>query len=274
MLAGIIGGTGRMGKLFVPVFERAGYDVIVSGRSTELSARDLAGRCDLVIVSVPIRDTVRVIDGIAPVMSKEQLLCDFTSLKVKPVGAMLASKAMVIGLHPMFGPTVQTLRHQTIIVCPARTDEAHLHDLLSVFRGEGAECTITTPEQHDRMMAVVQGLTHFVTLCMADSVRRLGIDIEKTVAFTSPVYQIELSLVGRLLSQDPALYADILQQNPYVPEVLAACRESVGNLADIVGSHDPAEFRKFFEENSRHLGPYCDEGQKVTDALIECMVNR
>ena len=86
------------------------------------------------------------------------------------------------------------------------------------------------------MMAVVQGLTHFVTLCMADSIRRLGVDIEKTEAFTSPVYQIELSLVGRLLSQDPALYADILQQNPFVPG--CARRMPVGSrdLADIVKS--------------------------------------
>ena len=80
------------------------------------------------------------------------------------------------------------------------------------------------------MMAVVQGLTHYVTLCMADTVRRLGVDIEKTLTFTSPVYQIELSLVGRLLSQDPALYADILQQNPFVPGVLAACRDSAAEL--------------------------------------------
>lgn len=263
-----------MGRLFVPVFERAGYDVIVSGRSTDLTARDLAGKADLVIVSVPIRDTVRVISEIAPVLSKDKLLCDFTSLKVKPVEAMLASKAHVIGLHPMFGPTVKTLKHQTIIVCPARADETHLHNLLSIFRAEGAECTLTTPEQHDRMVAVVQGLTHFVTLCMADSIRRLGIDIEKTQAFTSPVYQIELSLVGRLLSQDPALYADILQMNPYVPEVIEACRSSSANLAEIVKQQDPALFRAFFEQNSRHLGAYCNEGQEITDAIIECMVNR
>ena len=31
MKAGIIGGTGKMGRLFAPVFERAGYEVLVSG---------------------------------------------------------------------------------------------------------------------------------------------------------------------------------------------------------------------------------------------------
>jgi len=274
MKAGIIGGTGKMGKLFTPVFERAGYEVLVSGRSTRLTNTDLAEQCDLVIVSVPIHDTVRVIEEISPVLTKDQVLGDFTSLKTGPVAAMLKSDAAVVGLHPLFGPTVQSLRHQTIIVCPARIEDSALRSLLSVFRNEGALCTIATPEQHDRMMAVVQGLTHFVTLCMADSVRRLGIDIETTRAFTSPVYQIELSLVGRLLSQDPSLYADILQQNPYVPEVLSTCVSSAEDLRRIVDTRDKELFREFFLHNSRHLGAYCDEAMKTTDALISYMVTR
>jgi prephenate dehydrogenase len=274
MKAGIIGGTGKMGQLFVPVFKRAGYEVLVSGRSTALSDTDLAEQCDLVIVSVPVRNTVRVINRIAPVMKPGQVLCDFTSLKVKPVEAMLKSAADVVGLHPMFGPTVSSLKSQTIIVCPTRIGDAALQELVGIFRREGARCTITTPEKHDRMMAVVQGLTHFVTLCMAESIRRLDIDIDTTQEFTSPVYQIELSLVGRLLSQDPELYADILEENPYVPEVLAACRESAADLSTIVNNHDAAGFREFFEKNSRHLGSYCRKGQKTTDALIECMVQK
>lgn len=274
MKAGIIGGTGKMGGLFKGVFERAGYTVEVSGRSTALTNEALASECDLVIVSVPIRDTVRVIGEIAPLLSKDQVLCDFTSLKMEPVEAMLRSKAQVIGLHPMFGPTVNSLSRQTIIVCPARADPSVLSSLIATFKKEGAECTITTPEAHDRMMAVVQGLTHFVTLTMADSIRRLGIDIETTQAFTSPVYQMELSVVGRLLSQDPDLYADILQENQYVPEVLDACEDSVRNLADIITAGDPDRFREFFQKNTRHFGDYCRQGQETTDALIECMVKK
>jgi prephenate dehydrogenase len=174
----------------------------------------------------------------------------------------------------MFGPTVKSIRNQTIIVCPARADESRVAALVGIFEGQGAICTIATPEEHDRIVAVVQGLTHFVTLCMADTVRRLGVDLNTTGQFESPVYQIELSLVGRLLSQDPALYADILQQNPYVPEVVAACRSSAADLAAIIENKDPGQFRAFFERNSRHLGAYCQEGQKMTDDLIECMVNR
>jgi len=274
MKAGIIGGTGKMGKLFQPVFERAGYEVLVSGRTTDVTKEEIAENCDLVIVSVPIHDTVNVIREIAPLMSERQILCDFTSLKVEPVAAMLESKAQVIGLHPMFGPTVSSIARQTIVMCPARVSGTTLSDLRHIFLAEGAVCTIATPEEHDRMMAIVQGLTHFVTICMADSIRRLGVDIEKTGPFMSPVYQIELSLMGRLLSQDPALYADILQENPFVPEVLSACRAAAADLSGIVESGDPDAFAEFFSRNTKHLGTYCGRGQVLTDALIECMVKK
>jgi prephenate dehydrogenase len=109
---------------------------------------------------------------------------------------------------------------------------------------------------------------------MADSIRRLNIDIGKTRPFTSPVYQIELGLAGRLLSQDPDLYGSILQQNPYVPEVLAACRSAAQDLQEIVAKNDAGQFHEFFAQNTSHFGKFCRQGMEETDALIECMVNR
>ncbi|HNB03647.1 MAG TPA: prephenate dehydrogenase/arogenate dehydrogenase family protein, partial [Methanoregulaceae archaeon] len=106
MKVGIIGGTGKMGSLFAGVFSRAGHEVRVCGRGCLSLCLDLAVSSDLLMVSVPIRDTVHVIQDIAPFLSKEQILCDLTSLKTSPVAAMLASRASVVGLHPMFGPTV------------------------------------------------------------------------------------------------------------------------------------------------------------------------
>lgn len=263
-----------MGRLFAGVLSRAGYEVAVSGRSTKVTNRDIAKGSDLIIVSVPIRDTVKVIREIAPLLEKGQLLCDLTSLKAGPVAAMLESEADVIGLHPMFGPTVRSLKKQTIIACPARADVATTQALLGIFRAEGAACPVTSPEEHDRMMAVVQGLTHYVTLCMADSLRRLDIDISATKAFMSPVYEIELALVGRLLSQDPGLYGSILQENPFVPAVLAACRESADELCSVIASNDPEQFTAFFMKNTRHFGASSAEGMATTDALIEGLVNR
>jgi prephenate dehydrogenase len=274
MKVGIIGGRGKMGGLFAGVFARAGHEVQCSGRSGRPTNEELARASDLLVVSVPIRTTPDVIRAIAPVLREEQTICDLTSLKVAPVQAMLESSAQVVGLHPMFGPSVRGIRNQTIVATPARCSRDALDRLLSVFRAEGALITLATPEQHDRMMAVVQGLTHFATLCMADTMRREGVAIPDALAYTSPIYRIELGLVGRLLAQDAGLYADMLELNPYVPQVLASFSSAAGELRRIVGDGDPAAFAAFFRANAETYGDYGPVALQETDAIIEYLVSR
>ena len=268
MKAGIIGGTGKMGSLFAGVLARAGWEVTVSGRSTPLASRDLAERADMVMVSVPIRETVQVIREIAPLLREDQAICDLTSLKVAPVQAMLASRAEVIGFHPMFGPAVAGLRNQTIIATPARCREETAERLYRIFRAEGARVTVTTPEAHDRMMAVIQGITHFSTLCMAAAMRTLGTDIGEALASSSPVYRIQLGLIGRLLGQDPALYADILQMNPASGLALSAFEQAVRDLRGCVASGDPAAFEEFFRDTAARFRDYSPRATEETDRII------
>ncbi len=229
---------------------------------------------DIVMVSVPIRETRKVIERIAPVLRTDQLVCDLTSLKTDPVNAMLDSRAEVIGLHPMFGPTVPSLLRQTIVMCPERCREETRKNMVEIFEQEGARVTFSTPLEHDRIMAVVQGLTHFVTLSMAETMRRAGMNPGRTEEFTSPVYQIELGLVGRLLSQDPELYAEMLCMNPFVPEVLRLCNESVKDLSATVIEGDTEGFTRLFRQNAEDFGEFRERSLEFTDFLIRAMVTR
>jgi len=270
---GIIGGSGGMGRLFSSVFSRAGFEVLVSGRNTELSNRDLAGKCDIVMVSVPIRATGDVIREIATMMGPEQVLCDLTSVKKLPVEEMLKSKASVIGFHPMFGPNLPGIRGQNIVATPARCSDETLSMFTSIFTSAGAQVTVMTPEEHDRVMAVVQGLVHFATLAVADAVRTSGTDLEKILAVMSPVYRIEMGLIGRILGQNPDLYGDILRMNPEVMPVLEGFSKSVGRLKDSVASDGDEDFQSFFSGNRECFSDYIPLATKDTDAVIEALVN-
>jgi prephenate dehydrogenase len=274
MIAGIIGGNGRMGRLFSPVLERHGFEVRVSGRNTELTNRRIAEESDLVMVSVPIRSTVQVIREIAPLLTGEQLLCDLTSLKAGPVRAMLASKAQVLGMHPLFGPTVSSLRGQTVVLTPARCGTPLSARVPEILRAEGAKLVVMAPDDHDRLMAVIQGLTHFGNLCMADAIRRTGTDLAAALEATSPVYRIQMDLVGRLLSQDPALYGDMLQLNPHVPGVLASFEAAAADLRARVEAGELPPFVEFFGRVADLYRPYRDQAAAETDTLIEFMAGR
>ena len=96
----IIGGTGEMGQWFTRFSKEHGYEVVVWGSSRRVEvaesmgvefASDLdhaIGDSDIVVVSVPIDITDKIISETAPKMKDGSLLMDITSLKAKPIEAM------------------------------------------------------------------------------------------------------------------------------------------------------------------------------------------
>ncbi len=268
---GILGGTGGMGSLFARVYEGAGWEVSVRGRTGHEPLPAFLARQDVVMVSVPIDSTLGVIAAVAPHLRRDQLLCDLTSLKAAPVEAMRRSAAPAVGLHPIFGPGLTSIAGQTVAVTPATATEAEYGPLLAVLEAAGARLTFTTPERHDELMAVVQGLAHALSLVLAGTVREIGADLDELLEFTSPVYRIEFGLVGRLLAQDPALYGPILRRNPHVPAVLAAARTALEELADAVDDPGPGSFEDLFAEDAVLFAPYAAAATAETDRLIRCL---
>jgi prephenate dehydrogenase len=265
---GIIGGTGKIGSWFARFFAERGYPVLVSGRRTSLTNAGLVRDCTIVIVSVPIASTVDVIREIAPLLRSEQLVMDLTSLKEEPVSAMLASAAEVIGLHPLFNEHAKGLQGQTMAFCPARAPTWE-EPMSRLFSSAGAHLKTTTATEHDRMMAIVQGVLHFNLISLGHAFRDLGVDLHEALAFMGPIYRMRFDMVGRILAQDPLLYAQIELRNPHTEEVISRYENSVRELSKIVHKRDEAGFIAYFSDASAYFGSLRDEAMKHTDAMVE-----
>jgi len=274
IIIGIIGGTGAMGQWFKTFFEEQGHKVLIASRKTELTPVECAKKCDVVIVSVPIDKTVEIIKQIGPHIKEDALLTDFTSLKSEPVKAMLAhSKSEVIGCHPVFGPTIKSLKKQTVVLCPAR-GEKWLSWFKEIFEKNGAFVKIANPKEHDKAMAIVQSLRHYTELAFANTIKDLKVDVKETLEYTSPVYWLRMITMGRLLAQDPRLYADIEVMNPETIKVIDSYINSLKILRDIVKKKDVEGFVNLFEENSEYFKDFKKEFMEESDYLIEQMVNK
>ncbi len=235
---GIIGGTGGIGGWFAGFFQRQGFTVHVSGRKTGLTAPAMAEQCAVVIVAVPIGATCGVIRDVGPHLKKESLFLDLTSLKAEPVRCMLESSiSEVIGAHPLFGPDVPSLSGQNVILCPARSGK-WLPWLRGVLTKDGARISETTPEKHDKMMAVVQGLTHLNTATMGLALRETGISREELEKFSTPVFRTKLALIDRIIHNNPRLYAEIITANPHSPEIFALYEKVLSQLKPPVDAGD------------------------------------
>lgn len=231
---GIIGGTRGMGKWFSRFFEEEGYTVHVSGSQTGLSVKEMADRCQVVIVSVPIGATTAVIESLGPHMQKDALLMDLTSLKQGPVRAMLASSlSEVVGCHPLFGPRTESIAGQNVVLCPAR-GERWISWLRDILINHGALVVKTTPENHDRMMAIVQGLNHFNTVAMGVALGRSGFTLQELKPFLTPAFNAKLRIIEKVFCENPRLYAEILTENPEIYSFIKKYTTIVADLADLI----------------------------------------
>jgi len=268
-LIGIIGGRGEMGKYFTDFFERNGYKVIVSGRKTELSNIGLAKKADVVIVSVPIGATEKVISQVVPYIRKNALLMDFTSLKVFPMEAMKKSKSSYLGCHPLFGPTT-SIEGQMVVLCKGRGDKWYnwWKDLLLKNKVDVKELSA---EKHDKLMAYIQSLTHFSYLALADVLQKSGLKISDILEYQSPIYRLRLDVMGRILNQDPNLYAQIQIQNPDSLKVMEDLMSSSKEWVEIVRNKNLKKFEKRFVELSDYFGNFKRIASEESDFLIEQM---
>jgi len=282
----IIGGTGELGQWFTRFFQRLNHDVTVWGISgktdiaEELGAAyahdpDAATReSDIVVISVPIDVTEATIERIAPKMSRGSLLMDMTSIKKGPLAAMerfAPDGVEVIGTHPMFGPSIPDIRGQTVMVTKSERCERWLPVILDLFEGEGANVEIVDAGTHDRVMAVVQGLTHFAYISIGSTLRSLSFDVSESRRFMSPVYEIMLDFVGRILGQNPHLYAMIQMNNPAAVEAHEAFIEECIRLSGIVKENSVDSFTDLMKNAASHFGD-TESALRRSDKLINTKI--
>jgi prephenate dehydrogenase len=250
---GIIGGTKGMGEWFARFFEKEGYGVQVSGRNKGMGAREMADHCRVVIVSVPMGVTRKVIEEIGPHMCEDALLMDLTSLKQEPVRAMLASSVSdVIGIHPLFGPQVESMAGQRVVLCPAR-GHRWIPWLRNVLEKNGAHVVETTPETHDRMMAIVQGLNHFNTMAMGVALSESGTTLPDLKRFSTPAFNVKVRLLEKVFCQNPGLYAEILTMNPDIPAWIDRYAKIITEMKDMVLRGDSEDMTEHLESHADYF---------------------
>jgi len=237
-----------MGQWFAGLLRKEGCTVHVCGRKTKLQIIELARLCNVIVVAVPISATADIIKQVGPLLSKEVLLMDLTSLKYEPVKLMLAnSKAEVIGCHPLFGPQLKDASGQNVILCPAR-GKKWMGWLKGVFKKNKMNVLEATPEKHDKMMAIVQVLNHFSTITLGTALAKTNIPLSEISKYSTPILRTKLEIVKKIFTESPELYIDIIMGNLQTGKMLDIYEKS---LKDIRGKIKSCEKDKFKETVTR-----------------------
>lgn len=264
----IVGGNGGMGRIFRTYFENSGYKVFCFGHRGWDEAPNYLKNARIVIVTVPIDITIEVIKRLAPLLRDDMVLCDFTSVKKPIVEAMLKyHKGPVLGLHPMFGPDVKNLVKQVIVTVPAREREksSYLVEQMKLWGAKIVECDAS---KHDEYMSIIQALRHFTTYCYGIFLSGLRTDLSKILELSSPIYRLELMMVGRLFAQDPRLYADIIMSSDANSKLIRDYVDTLKPELDLVLTKNSEEFTRRFLQARQFFGDYADKFLKDSGQML------
>ena len=269
MNVGIIGGSDGLGKTLIYYF-RDEFDVYITGRdhnkgrsvADELNVNyiesnaGLANISDMLIVSVPIQHTCDVIREVAPFMKEGSVMVDVTSVKEGPSKTMaevLPDTIEYIPTHPIFGPRTTELDNQVIVLTPGRKGRWY-DKVYRYLEGKNMRVIETTAEKHDFMMSIVQVLTHFSFISTASAIEKLKVDLSETEDYESPIYNLMIDMIARIVSQNPYLTYNIQSMNSNGPKVRNTFAEAVIELRDAINDKDDEKFMDIAINATKHMG--------------------
>ena len=270
MKIGIIGGTRGLGRTIAWYLKDFDFDVTVTGRDTIVGKqvsedlgikysddnKKIVQNSDIVIVSVPISSTEDVIEELAPFMKEGSLMIDVTSVKEGPSKKMqecLNEGVEFIPTHPVFGPRTTDLRGQIIVLTPIEKGEWY-PKVYKFLEDKGMRIVETTAAHHDDMMGIVQVLTHFSYISTASAIEKLKVDIRDTENYESPMYNLMIDTIARIVSQNPYLTYSIQHENKRGEKIRQALFDSISELKDALTREDEEEFVEIALKATKHMG--------------------
>ena len=221
----MVGGTGRMGRFFAGFAALQGAQVKIAGRSLKNSKKTAdemgvlpgtildAAESDIVIISVPVRETERVAVEAASFMKSGSLLVDVSSVKTgvsDQIAARTSAGIEYVSIHPLFGPDIDLVFGQGMAWVPYRQGP-RWKKLDKAFSASGVDMYEMTARQHDKKMAYVQGLHHFALMTLG-----LGLSDNGGQPITRSLRDTE-TRVERMIENWETVQA-IQMMNPFVPE--------------------------------------------------------
>jgi prephenate dehydrogenase len=177
-----------------------------------------AAVCGIVVIAVPVQQIEGVLKQIAPLLKPKTLVIDVGSVKTKPATLMrtlLPENVDSVGTHPLFGPQSgkNGIKGLNIAVCDVRGKRGacvakflKTKLKLRVFR--------VTPEEHDRELAYVQGLTHLLAKII------VGLDLPP-FKLTTKTFEHLLTAVDMVRYDSDDLFRAIERENPFALDAKA-----------------------------------------------------
>lgn len=280
----IAGGSGAVGQMIADFLRAQGTTVIIAdpaltgpgGDITSPSSKlraDLA-QADLVVLAVPEPVALRAIAEVAAQCDPGAVIVDTTSVKsrITPLLQSALGDRQAVSINPMFAPSLG-LAGGSIAAVVGR-DGPGVRELLELLSRTGAKVVTMTADEHDRLSAVTQALTHASIL--AFGLALLDLDGEKDAAamIAPPPHVTMLAMLSRMSAAAPEVYWDVQEANPHSAAARAALDRAVTFINDMVRTGDAGAFTQMLHNFGSQLGERSESYREMCSDLFGLVLRR
>lgn len=228
-------GYGGMAKLLAKAFANEGYKVFITGRNLE-KAHAVAEEVGVGFgkVEESILKSSAILLALPPQAFWNGYVDSITTLmRGKLVMDILSSKARLfkymeelserhgfkyVSTHPLFGPYTPPYGERVVLI-PSRTGLDALSLAEGLWRSIGVETIVSTLEEHEKAMAVIQVATHFILLSYRDFVKEIAKELKVDVnRFATATFRDVQSIIQRLEKIEDVV-KEIASENPYSQQI-------------------------------------------------------
>lgn len=138
-----------------------------SGKQNKWTASlEEVAQTDFVILAIPLDAYDTMLKQLKPLLREDTVIVDVCSVKEQPMKIInqVLPNQPAVATHPLFGPesAANTIKDHVLVLCPDASDATALAIVERFASKLGLQLRRMSTEEHDREMAVVQGLTFFI----------------------------------------------------------------------------------------------------------------
>ncbi len=245
-------GAGKMGLWFCNYFSKKNNSCVLlyDKRKIKLDLKKFphnvticnslnacVSKADIVIVCVPIKITIAIINKCIPLMKKGSCIIEISSLKIDIFDSLLKIPDYLIPLsiHPMFGPGAKEIHDAKILVIPIR-DKKKEQTLVKAVFNDAKIIVIRDPKYHDSFMAIILGMVYYVNLLLAITLSKENITLLKKFSGTS--FYLQSLLFESIITDNSSLISSLLIENKELIKYLRKFNEESNKLFSMITNNN------------------------------------
>jgi prephenate dehydrogenase len=178
-------------------------------------------------------------------MKNGSTLCEIASLKTRTAAALVSMESLSIqplSIHPMFGPDIENIEGQKIVVVPIRDSDIETSIAKDLF--PEAEIITIDAETHDSCMATVLSLPYFMNLVFAKTIPIGNMALLRQLAGTT--FTVQLAVTQCIVGESPELIESLINENVF-------SMDSIGRFID-----ESIYFRRLLKKGPGKFRELCE----------------